>query len=235
MLSGCRGAVLGAEGWARRITHQITGPSKFVLEAARYHSGRVLGTRTTSETGEQIGLRSSLDEHSELWRRLYEQEYQSKARLAKFLAAATDLVEQRKAARQSGSRGTPEVQDLEEAFMISGKEHGGYEVPNGIIARDVVVDMARHLSGGQRLRSASFVRLLDEAQAILVTCPNITLIPAFTKVTVVGDLHGSLEDLLKVVRVPKKIPSWFLERPPMTTPLNHNHSKTTAHSAARQR
>ena len=148
-----------------------------------------------------------ISEHADraLWQELYHHDYQKKSRLARFLTAATELVEERKAKR-AGKGGAPSKDDIDgdgkitmdEHFLVHGKEHGGYELPPGRITLEVAKEMASQLSDGERLRSSSLIRLLDESQAILSTSPNITLIPAGTKVTVVGDLHGSLADLLKV-------------------------------------
>ena len=124
-----------------------------------------------------------------MWRKLYERDYSEKARIARFLTSAIDLIEERKANRNDRS---PDLRpnDASESFMIAGKEHGGYELPAQALTVEVIHEMVANFSDGQRLRSASLKRLLDEGQAILVACPNISLIPAGTKVTVVGDIHG---------------------------------------------
>ena len=56
---------------------------------------------------------------------------------------------------------------------------GGYELPAGALTPDTVKTLATQLQDGERLRTGSLKRLLDEGQAILATCPNITLIPGY--------------------------------------------------------
>ena len=109
-----------------------------------------------------------------LWQELYEHDYQQKSRLARFLTVATELVEERKGKR-AGKGGAPSKDDIDgdgkitvdEHFLVHGKEHGGYELPPGRITLEVAKEMASQLSDGERLRSSSLIRLLDESQAIL--------------------------------------------------------------------
>ena len=125
------------------------------------------------------------DEQAKMWKKLYERDYAEKARLAQFLTAAVDLVEERKA-RRADWGGVAVMQEQEEDFKIMGKEQGGYELPAGAITMKTVNEMMRQFADGQRLRSASFLRLLDEGTAMFSACPNITLIPAGQKVTAVA-------------------------------------------------
>ena len=188
---------LGATPWHRSIAaaRAAQASARTLLSqaaAARFHVGAVV------RTGDIPQEHGSSAEHRALWQELYEHDYQKRARLARFLTAATELVEERKAKRADQYRGGAASPGLDDDFLVHGKEHGGYELPPGSITLEVAKDMARQLSDGQRLRSSSLGRLLDESQAILAKLPNITLIPGGTKVTVVGDLHGSFGDLLKV-------------------------------------
>jgi len=136
------------------------------------------------------------DTQADLWKKLYFHDYTEKARLAQFLTASMELVQERKAKRTD--REGAQLEDQDAGFMISGKEQGGYELPAGALTMETVHSMMRQFADGERLRSASFMRLLNEGVTLFSACPNITLIPAGQKVTVVGDLHGSFADLQKV-------------------------------------
>ena len=167
-----------------------------------FHGGRSIAADVAAEPSRTDRDWDVVDEEAQadLWRKLYARDYTEKADLAKFLAAATELVEERQAKREAESRtGGDLAGSLDDDFAISSTEHGGYELPAGTpITLEVVHEMVRNFVDGQRLRRASLVRLLDEGQAILAACPNITLIPAGTKTCVIGDLHGDFDDLLQV-------------------------------------
>ena len=170
--------------------------------ARSFHGGRSIAADVAAEPSRTDRDWDVVDEdaQAEMWRKLYARDYTEKADLAKFLAAATELVEERQAKREAESRtGGDLAASLDDDFAICSTEHGGYELPAGTpITLEVVHEMVRNFVDGQRLRRASLVRLLDEGQAILAACPNITLIPAGTKTCVIGDLHGDFDDLLQV-------------------------------------
>jgi hypothetical protein len=196
--TGLRGAPkvrLLSLGAHSHMTSQKASRREGFLSRAHFHVGRAVWCK---EAGQSEAVDDVCDDaQADLWRKLYHKDYAEKSGLAQFLTAAEELINARKAKMQGRGGDTSHLQ-REDQSLVTGREHGGYELPAGKLTMDGVREMAARLQSGERLRSASLKRVLDEAQAVLAKCPNISLIPAGTKVTVVGDLHGGYDDLLKV-------------------------------------
>jgi len=77
------------------------------------------------------------------------------------------------------------------------------------ITQPVVTDLLRYFNHGGRLHHKDVLAILGASKDIMATAPSVTRIPKPTGkevITVVGDLHGSFNDLseiLKTVGIPR--------------------------------
>jgi hypothetical protein len=127
----------------------------------------------------------------EVFQALYEREYAERMMVARLMNKLAGVVETKAQVRAERSSRTEE-----DAFKVKGPFAMGMQLPD-IITHDVVVDMVTRMAKGkERIHLDSFKRIIDTASPILAKDPNIQIIENDQKVVVVGDLHGSIEDLL---------------------------------------
>lgn len=126
----------------------------------------------------------------EVFQALYEREYAERIMVAKLMQKLAEVAEKKKEVRAEVS-----TRHEEEAFKVRGVFAQGMQLPD-IISNDVVVDMVtRMATKGERIHLDSFKRIIDMATPILAKEPNIQIIENERRVIVIGDLHGSIEDL----------------------------------------
>lgn len=86
-------------------------------------------------------------------------------------------------------------------FEIRGVDTGGVRIPD-VLTHDVVVHLLKQLyTNKQRLHLSAMDKLLVQVSALLRAEPNLVRIPAGQRVTVVGDVHGSLSDINRIFKL----------------------------------
>jgi hypothetical protein len=86
----------------------------------------------------------------------------------------------------------------EDMIEIRGVDRGGLFFPDDVTPESVreVFDQVQRQR--QRIHLDSFSSILSRVEPLLAASPNVVVIPSKQRVTVVGDIHGSLSDLAKV-------------------------------------
>jgi len=83
-------------------------------------------------------------------------------------------------------------------FEIRGVDTGGVRIPDTFTHDDVVHMLKQLYNNKQRLHPSAMDKLLIQVSALLHGEPNLVRIPAGQRVTVVGDVHGSLADIHRI-------------------------------------
>jgi diadenosine tetraphosphatase ApaH/serine/threonine PP2A family protein phosphatase len=86
-------------------------------------------------------------------------------------------------------------------FEVRGVDTGGVRIPNKMTHDDVVHLMEQLYKHKQRLHASALEKLLAQASYLLNEEPNLVRIPAGRRVTVVGDVHGSLSDINRIFQL----------------------------------
>ena len=86
-------------------------------------------------------------------------------------------------------------------FEIRGVDTGGVRLPNKITHADVEHLLQQLYTHKQRLHVAALDALVMQVSDVLRAERNIIYIPAGRRVTVVGDIHGSLADLHRIFQI----------------------------------
>ena len=150
----------------------------------------------------------------EVFQALYEREYAERMMVARLMNKLAGVVETKAQVRAERSSRTEE-----DAFKVKGPFAMGMQLPD-IITHDVVVDMVTRMAKGkERIHLDSFKRIIDTASPMLAKDPNIQIIENDQKVVVVGDLHGSIDDLLLCFQRS----SWPVWHPPFLFPPPPSH------------
>ena len=89
----------------------------------------------------------------------------------------------------------------ESLFEIRGVDTGGVQVPNVLTHDDVVRMLTQLYLHKQRLHPSALDKILAQVSVLLRDEPNLVRIPGGTRVTVVGDVHGSLSDVYRIFQL----------------------------------
>eukprot|EP01006_Ploeotia_vitrea_P035396 TRINITY_DN65873_c6_g2_i1.p1 TRINITY_DN65873_c6_g2~~TRINITY_DN65873_c6_g2_i1.p1 ORF type:complete len:755 (+),score=446.50 TRINITY_DN65873_c6_g2_i1:140-2404(+) len=114
-------------------------------------------------------------------------------------------------------------EQLKEVFLKGRNEHGALErkkmpaihgekptemdeddcpiLPKGDITLDFVTAMMDHFKHNRILRKEDVMLIAKRAIPLLKALPNVVPTPIHTKITVVGDLHGQLDDLFTLFKL----------------------------------
>jgi len=141
-------------------------------------------------------LNSSVESSTfEVFQALYEREYAERLKVANLMNSLADVAEKKKEQRAELASRSGHG-DLQDSFVTKGIFAMGMQLPD-VIDHDGVVDMLKRMvRDGERIHLDSFKRIIDEAMPVLAAEPNIQLIENDRRVVVIGDLHGSIADLL---------------------------------------
>jgi diadenosine tetraphosphatase ApaH/serine/threonine PP2A family protein phosphatase len=86
-------------------------------------------------------------------------------------------------------------------FEIRGVDTGGVRLPDSLTHDSVVHLVDQLYNHKQRLHSSALDRLLVQVSDLLREEPNLVRIPPGQRVTVVGDVHGSLADVQRIFQL----------------------------------
>jgi hypothetical protein len=86
-------------------------------------------------------------------------------------------------------------------FEIRGVDTGGIRIPDILTHDDVVLMLKQLYNNRQCLHPSAIDRLLVQVAALLHEEPNLVHIPSGQRVTVVGDVHGSLADIHRIFQL----------------------------------
>ena len=89
----------------------------------------------------------------------------------------------------------------ESLFEIRGVDTGGVQIPDALAHGDVVRMLTQLYIHKQRLHPSALDKILEKVSVLLRDEPNIVRIPSGNRVTVVGDLHGSLSDVHRIFQL----------------------------------
>lgn len=163
-------------------------------------------TSTAGSENDRIeGIQAVSPEHWKLWAQLDMRDEMDKLKLSTFLGALADAAfEQEMADKDKGSkRGMAsmiERQEAEMAMRVIDQERLVLNVDDRFAEKDVR-RMMKHFSDRRDIQKRTFENLLHRVGDILAKCKNVTEIsepgPGM-RVTVVGDLHGSIDDLATI-------------------------------------
>lgn len=87
---------------------------------------------------------------------------------------------------------------LDDVIEIRGMDGGGLHFPTNITLRSIQDVFHQLQMQRQHLHVDSFQAILSGVQPLLSAAPNVVVLPSKQQVTVVGDIHGSLQDLAKI-------------------------------------
>jgi diadenosine tetraphosphatase ApaH/serine/threonine PP2A family protein phosphatase len=73
--------------------------------------------------------------------------------------------------------------------------------PPGELTLDFVTAMMDHFKNGHLLYYEDVLQVLDSTREVLQALPNVVHIPMHTRLTIVGDLHGQLDDLFSIFKL----------------------------------
>uniref|UniRef100_A0A7S1HG69 Serine/threonine-protein phosphatase n=1 Tax=Hemiselmis andersenii TaxID=464988 RepID=A0A7S1HG69_HEMAN len=136
------------------------------------------------------GLRDTdLDEMSShrLWEKLDERDDLERVRLA--LSTLSEVAEERHM-----------MEKPQDVIEIKGVDSGGLHL-EGESLGDIRKMLETLNLQRQRLHVDSFQQILDRVAPLLRDSPNIVVIPKNQSITVVGDIHGSLNDLFRIFQL----------------------------------
>jgi hypothetical protein len=86
----------------------------------------------------------------------------------------------------------------EDMIEIRGVDRGGLHFPDDVTPESVKEVFDQVQRQRQMLHVDSFRKILSRVEPLLKASPNVVVVPSKQRITVVGDIHGSLSDLAKI-------------------------------------
>ena len=127
--------------------------------------------------------------------------HELRRRLVRVAWNELDNAEEREAVRNTALRAARAA--LDQRFGVHDNQEEDIDLEDPVLSMDAMCQMIETFKQGARLPKRLVLQIARKTTALLCTLPNVVKcdVPAGGKLTVVGDLHGQLPDLLHVFSI----------------------------------